>query len=322
MPITVVCRSCSARLNAPDTAAGKRVKCPKCAAVLTVPAPTAADDDFEVVDDEPAPPKRRPAVVDDDADEDDDRPPRKRSRRGEEDDEDEDDRPRPKKKKGKKAAPKSNLLLILGIGGGILLVAVVGVVLAVVWNKDETAKATGNPSGDPGVVRPTPYPRPGPAGDQPNPDWEVFEQPAFRIQVPKGGQPPQRNAQAEGAVTGQFPGGQVWAKAGPTGTAYLMFVLPMPAQLKQELDRDRDAAMRNFAAGMAAGVPGANVVSNTEVTINGQAGRQLVVNVGPGKSVMRFHLGASAIVGANVVGPVQDENDPQAKPFFDSFQPK
>jgi len=35
---TVVCPSCSAALNAPDSAAGKRVKCPKCTSTIEVPA--------------------------------------------------------------------------------------------------------------------------------------------------------------------------------------------------------------------------------------------------------------------------------------------
>ncbi|HEY1186659.1 MAG TPA: hypothetical protein VGE74_03330 [Gemmata sp.] len=57
MPIPVVCSNCSAELNAPDTAAGKRLKCPKCQAVCPVPGPA-----FEVVDD-PAPPAAPPEVA-------------------------------------------------------------------------------------------------------------------------------------------------------------------------------------------------------------------------------------------------------------------
>jgi TM2 domain-containing membrane protein YozV len=34
---TVVCPSCSAALTAPDSAAGKRVKCPKCTSTIEVP---------------------------------------------------------------------------------------------------------------------------------------------------------------------------------------------------------------------------------------------------------------------------------------------
>lgn len=41
MPIPVVCGNCQTRLNAPDAAAGRKVKCPKCQTVMPVPA--AAD---------------------------------------------------------------------------------------------------------------------------------------------------------------------------------------------------------------------------------------------------------------------------------------
>src|SRR5579862_7458626 len=44
MSISVACPTCGSRLKAPDNAAGKTVKCPKCAAPITVPVesmPTA-----------------------------------------------------------------------------------------------------------------------------------------------------------------------------------------------------------------------------------------------------------------------------------------
>ncbi len=39
MPIPVTCPNCGTRLNAPDAAAGKKVKCPRCAAPFPVPNP-------------------------------------------------------------------------------------------------------------------------------------------------------------------------------------------------------------------------------------------------------------------------------------------
>lgn len=38
MPIEITCTSCSKRLRVPDNAAGKRVKCPQCQTILSVPA--------------------------------------------------------------------------------------------------------------------------------------------------------------------------------------------------------------------------------------------------------------------------------------------
>lgn len=42
MPIAVRCSGCSRRINAPDNAAGKRIKCPACKTILQVPAQAAA----------------------------------------------------------------------------------------------------------------------------------------------------------------------------------------------------------------------------------------------------------------------------------------
>jgi lipopolysaccharide-induced tumor necrosis factor-alpha factor len=41
MPILVTCPTCGTNAAAPDNAGGKKVKCPKCQAILDVPAPQA-----------------------------------------------------------------------------------------------------------------------------------------------------------------------------------------------------------------------------------------------------------------------------------------
>lgn len=38
MPIAITCTSCGSRINAPDAAAGKKAKCPKCKAVVSIPS--------------------------------------------------------------------------------------------------------------------------------------------------------------------------------------------------------------------------------------------------------------------------------------------
>lgn len=164
MPIPVLCPGCSARLNAPDAAAGKNVKCPKCGTLMTIPAA----DDFEVVDDAPKPPAKKPAApppksattakgsvaaatasrkpvktdvqLDDD---DDDRPRRKRARV--DDDEDDDDRPRKKRKPQKKVGTNPAVLIGAGVaclvllgGGGFAIYA-----LTKDKPKDKTADAGG-----------------------------------------------------------------------------------------------------------------------------------------------------------------------------------
>ena len=103
MPVPVTCPGCSAKMNAPDAAAGKKVKCLKCQQIITVPAPAVAD--FEVVEDEPAPkkptvsapakPKSKAVVEIDDEEDEDDRPRKKKPAKAVV--EDDDDRPRKKK---------------------------------------------------------------------------------------------------------------------------------------------------------------------------------------------------------------------------------
>jgi hypothetical protein len=100
MPLQVQC-PCGKRLQIPDTAAGKKVKCPNCQTLLAIQAPPPTveivEDEFEVVE-EPKP-KAKPAlkkpvkaVAADDDDEDDD------ADRGRDKDRD-DDKPKPKSKK-------------------------------------------------------------------------------------------------------------------------------------------------------------------------------------------------------------------------------
>jgi hypothetical protein len=118
-------------MRAPDAAAGKKVKCPKCRSAIPVPAAQPAGD-FEFLNDAPARSgsrsASRPAVVkpkvktDVEVDEDEDDQPRKRTRAA---DDDEDDRPRRKKKKKKRVRSSMTreivgavvLLILLGVAG-------------------------------------------------------------------------------------------------------------------------------------------------------------------------------------------------------------
>lgn len=110
MPLSLSC-PCGAKLNVPDTAAGKRVRCPKCGDPIAVPAD---------IDDEPVPPARPRRRADDDKS---DRAARSSRRR---DDEDDDDRPRKKKRKTKSGGVPG---WAWAAGGGVVLV--VGAVVAV-----------------------------------------------------------------------------------------------------------------------------------------------------------------------------------------------
>lgn len=84
MPIVVTCPKCPTKLSAPDSAAGKAVRCPKCGAAAPVPLYIPAEE-VPVVEATVAPPKAKPKPVVADAGDDDDDRPRKKSRRDEED---------------------------------------------------------------------------------------------------------------------------------------------------------------------------------------------------------------------------------------------
>lgn len=96
MPIAVQCPGCNAKLNAPDAAAGKRLKCPKCAGTITVPAPAPS---FEVVDEPDVPAEPPPAKQPVRAEAEPEAAPPKRAKRTEEDRDDEADEDAPRKKK-------------------------------------------------------------------------------------------------------------------------------------------------------------------------------------------------------------------------------
>jgi WD40 repeat protein len=104
MPIAVTCE-CGKQLRVKDDLAGKRIRCPACQTVVTIPAAASAP--------EPTTPPPRPASP---REEPEDRPADRR-------------RPQP----AARAAPRSRLLLWLCLGGALLVVLAGAGVAVVVW---------------------------------------------------------------------------------------------------------------------------------------------------------------------------------------------
>jgi hypothetical protein len=178
MPIAVHCPSCDAKLNAPDAAAGKTVKCPKCKEAMVIP------DADEVAVEEAAPPKKSKARADDD------KPVVKKKKIIVEDDEDEYEEERPRKKKGKKKPAKAGLspVLIAAILGGVLILGGGG--FAAYWfGIREKPKETAN-TNNPGTP-----PQPGPPGGGPP--------------MPGGGNLPGPSVGGPGVGTPNVPSGAV-----------------------------------------------------------------------------------------------------------------
>jgi hypothetical protein len=161
MPIQIQC-DCGKKLRVKDESAGKKIRCPGCQEILSVPAPELVEPDEEdtsaaVTSEPPKPasrsrrkndsddeestavtanaPKTSPWDKKDVNDEDEEERPRSRKRPDDEDDEDEEDRPRRRKKKrrrDKDGSPEGESSSQAGpyatIGGGVLMM-----VGATVW---------------------------------------------------------------------------------------------------------------------------------------------------------------------------------------------
>lgn len=123
MPVSVECPECENRFKVKDELAGRKVRCPKCATVVTV----AAEEEEEV------PARKQPRDVESGA-----------SRRR---DGGKEPRPRGKSRK-REAASGRGLLIGLVAGGGVLLLVAVGVVV-LIFNPPWGGKANSD-KGTPG----------------------------------------------------------------------------------------------------------------------------------------------------------------------------
>lgn len=115
MPIIVLCPTCGAKLSAPDTAVGKKVRCPKEGCGTAVPVTASATPAAKVVERKPAPKSiddedgdEKPKIRAEAADDEEEVRPKYKFRRDESDD-DEDDRPKSKRKRDEddEDAPKT-----------------------------------------------------------------------------------------------------------------------------------------------------------------------------------------------------------------------
>jgi hypothetical protein len=184
VPILVECPGCGTKLSAPDSGAGKKVRCPKagCGTLVPVPMPLPVEE-VPVVDAEPAPPpKPRPvkaAAVEDD---DDDRPRKRRRDEGEDDDDrprgrrrDDDDDARPRRRPRRKRSGTNpavvglivlGLIVLIGGGGyGIYMLVAGGTPPPPGW-KEHEYKADNFKAYFPKEPRVTSMPNPGRAGGE------------------------------------------------------------------------------------------------------------------------------------------------------------
>ncbi len=338
MPIVVVC-PCGAKLKAPDAAAGKRVKCPKCASALLVPAPEA--DYVEVEDDPlpaPTPAKKKPMLVDDDdaprpakkptaarskpapvevneaVDDDEDDAPKAKRRRDE--DEDDDDTPKKRKgKKGKKEQAKSKLPLILGIGGGVfVLLTVVGIIVGVMMSGNGGGPTKGT------NTQPTTPPKPALP-----PGWSEFKGDGFSVAVPDAiqfkqqEQGPNRPGQPPAGTKTYANGVQPQPQPnGPPLFAYVVSVGDVPAAAAAEFAKSPEAG---WEAIKKQGGGGAQLQNEKTIRVGSVEGRQYTLNAGFVAGIVRVVVKGDKVYSWVVMSQVAPAEDaPEVKSFFDTFK--
>jgi HEAT repeat protein/S1-C subfamily serine protease len=182
MAIRVTCPDCDKQIQVADTLAGRRVKCPKCTALIPVPSPD--EDDIPVLEgieeDEPRAPAKGPKktaarnavttkkIV----------APKKvasapaKRRRDDDEDEDDDDRG--------SSSGKSNKGLVIAVSaiGGVLLIGGIVAAILVISNKNKPEKVV--------LLAPEPSKAPGPKIEKPPEDTKTVEGPK-ELEIPKGG---------------------------------------------------------------------------------------------------------------------------------------
>jgi phage FluMu protein Com len=122
MPISVSCTNCSATLRTPDTAAGKKIKCPKCQTILSVPVAAASELKAAPI---AAPGSRPQRQAEDRA-----LPSPGESDGGHSDDDGEEPRKRRGKRRGKRSQASGAAGLVgMCAGGAALLLGLLGLVL-------------------------------------------------------------------------------------------------------------------------------------------------------------------------------------------------
>ncbi|MGL6073496.1 MAG: hypothetical protein ACRC8S_04960 [Fimbriiglobus sp.] len=339
MPLSSVCPTCSTKLNAPDSAAGKRVKCPKCQTILVLAAPEVEDDaGFEVVEPEkpplrvaklidspkaaPAKPKRIMDAVEEpkpseNYDLDDDEKPRPKSRSSRrDDDEDEDDyKPKPRKKKAKKRSSSSSSggnSKLAAIGGVLFtILVIVGVCLKVysayynvdkIYNKPTRPDPNQAASGGPGGNAPT------------GSNWQEFTVPELGLTVSTPVPMMDGRAQA-GAAVQNIPSFLIYMGAnGDSEYAITSFEVDPAQAPRGNVNGFLDKALTDFGNGAGLGSP----VRISDATLAGTKGRQAVFQNGK-YGVMRvvFTRGKMLIIGV-VSRKSLDENSPDVLKFLNS----
>ena len=289
MPVSIVCPNCDARLTAPDTVLGKKVKCKKCDEPFLAKRASA--------DDEESP--RKPAKV----------------RRPADEDAGDEDQPRPKaKKKGaKKKGSPAMLIVLLVVGAVVLIGGGVGVYLGFIKeDKPTEAASNNNPvKGPPGSNKGPPG-MPGAAGA-----WfeHVDADGKYRISFP--GRPTTQNQ------TVMVGGMQHTLKVTQLQAGVEIFVANAVV-IPPGQDQDPEVLLNTAEQQAGAQVPNSTVTSKQPISHAGVNGREIVLAIqspaGPLTGVVRVFVNNGRIYSLGVVGPTVQASSPNVVKFFESLK--
>jgi len=299
MSFTTACPNCDARLQAPDTLAGKRVKCKKCGETFV--ARSVGDEDGERAS------RRRvkSSRMADDSAADEDRP-RRRHR-----DEDTENEPRPRKKKTKKkkAGSPALLVVLLVVGAVVLIGGGIGVYLAFpkeekpgqLVTKEQAAAAVPVAKGDSRAVV-----------DEGAVNWTEVHEPdgRYRIRFPTA---PERETRAGAETTAVM----YRSRAGADGFLAVHRLIPPDAQGPGNEDRliDQFLDLANFPSPVQAS-------DKRDITYQSFKGREVFLEA-PGKrggAAIRVIIAGDRVIGLGVMGDTVSADSPRIKEFFESLK--
>ncbi len=298
MPIPVVCAACQTKLVAPDAAAGKKVKCKNCQAVIPVPEPE--ESDFEFVDTAPkpvaakpiaakpvlavaVPAKPKPAVVapgeyhDEFAfdqapkpkkkskaaivlDDDEPKPSKKKKAALLDDEEDDEDEAPRKGQKGKRKPEKKKSNALMFVALGVVALMAIGAIGGAVWYFAIR--------GDQATAATKPGGATAPAKD-PLAGWTKYDKPGFSVYFKDsvGAAVPQSVTQAGVKVEGLTAGAEPSSKHG-----FVMVMNELPPAAFAAILQNPGAA---FDGGIRGMLRDGKLLSQKDITFEGHPGREV-----------------------------------------------
>jgi predicted Zn finger-like uncharacterized protein len=284
MSLSVTCPDCDRTIKVKDEIAGKKVRCPGCSTVISIPAASANDDDFLSDFDDVSTPKRP------------------RRRKSESIDDDEDDLPavKPRGRKSaktskKKSSSKSggpNWPLIGGLGGGGLVIAVLVAVVIVTMGQARN-----------------------PANNKALANWITFKHPTGFAQIDMPATPSFKADQSLNGVqtyTLEQRSYQMSLTAVQFDPTVQAAMATNPATLDvmfQELQRQTPLQM-----------PGSTLISSRPLTAGPYRGLEMKIRVNGQINLMRFYATPTALIGAEFVSRQEEAFLAERDKFFSTFR--